>query len=151
MRIRPFLRSDQSQSQAVILLGLAERFETLDPALNHDLEDIWFYYVSNGSCFVVAEDDGQIIGTGGLIAEGDSEGRLVRISVAADRRRQGIGRAISEHLIAIARSLGFLRLRVETNDNWKSAINLYLQLGFVETDRRDGETHFQLHLVDTSY
>lgn len=146
LHIRPFQSTDQAAGQTLILAGLAERWGTLDPALNPDLEDIYSSYVLRGNLFVVAEENGQIVGTGGLVQEEPGVGRIVRVSVSTQWRGRGLGRTISQRLIAAGQQRGYHTLLVETNDDWHSAIGLYQGIGFVPYARRNGELHMRLFL-----
>lgn len=144
--IRPFIPSDQDRAKILILEGLAEHFNAIDPTLNPDLNNINESYLAQGSLFLVAELDGDLVGTGALIAESEDSGRIVRVSVASSHRRMGIGRLLTKHLIQAAHHFHFSRIIVETNDDWHGAITLYQQCGFIEYDRYDGEVHMTLAL-----
>ena len=144
--IRSFSPPDQVHAQELILTGLAEHFNTINPKLNRDLEDIQENYIWPGSLFLVAELEGELVGTGGLIAETEVSARIVRVSVSGSHRRLGIGRLITEHLINSARDYGYSQVVVETNDDWYDAIRLYQRHGFVEYDRSSGEIHMILRL-----
>jgi len=146
IKIRPFKAGDQDRAKALILSGLAEHFNLIDPTLNPDLVNIEESYISQGSLFLVAEADGALVGTGALISENANTGRIVRVSVASTQRRKGIGRLLTEHLIEAARTRPFKQIVVETNDDWYDAIQLYQHYGFAEYDRRDGEIHMMLQL-----
>lgn len=141
--IRPFQSADQVATQALISAGLAERWGTLDPSRNPDLHDIYASYTARGSAFFVVEENGQIIGAGGLIEEEPGVGRIVRVSVGAQWRKHGIGYAISQHLIAEGQRRGYHTLLVETNDDWHSALGLYHRLGFVPYAHYNGEVHLK--------
>jgi N-acetylglutamate synthase-like GNAT family acetyltransferase len=52
------------------------------------------------TCFVVAEDAGRIIGIGQIKVHRDGTPELASLVVAADRRGQGIGRAIVQTLMS---------------------------------------------------
>src|SRR6202521_2197724 len=52
--------------------------------------------------FVVAEEDGAIVGVGQVKAHGDGSRELASIAVVPARQGQGIGRAIIETLLARA-------------------------------------------------
>lgn len=135
--IRPFTPEDQSAAHDLILAGLAEHFPALDPAFNPDLADIEQSYPARGHLFVVAEQDGVLIGTGGMLIAG-GQGQIVRVSVAHDRRGQGIGRRLVMQLISAAQTRGLARVWMETNDDWQAALALYAACGFREFDRREG-------------
>jgi ribosomal protein S18 acetylase RimI-like enzyme len=61
--------------------------------------------------------------------------RLERPRVAPERRRQGIGRRLTEAAIAWAREHGFGTLLPETTPQQTAAIGLYRRLGFAEVGR----------------
>ena len=145
-QIRPFRPTDQSAAQQLILDGLQEHWGTLDPTLNPDLNDITASYLQAGHAFFVVEEDGALIGTGGLLNEAPGVGRIVRVSVSPAQRRRGLGRAISEFLITNARQRGCHTLLVETTATWTAAIRLYETCGFTPYAWRDGDVHMKMHL-----
>lgn len=144
--IRPFAAGDQGAARRLVLAGLGDHFGEIDGTRNPDLDDIAAHYIRAGRLFLLAERDGEVVGTGALVEEGPTIGRLVRMSVDRRHRGQGIGRALVGHLVEAARARGYRRLLVETNDDWTDAIGLYVACGFVEEDRRDGEVHLALTL-----
>lgn len=146
-QIRPFLPTDQTAAKQLILAGLAEHWGTLDLSLNPDLNDIQTHYLDSGGAFVVAEEAGQLIGTGGLRAETAAAVRIVRVSVAKTHRRLGVGRALTAHLLEIARQLGCTKVLVETTATWEPAIRLYKNFGFAETARRGGNIHMEIRVA----
>ncbi|MEJ2748799.1 MAG: GNAT family N-acetyltransferase [Anaerolineae bacterium] len=143
VRLRPFTPQDQSATRNLILDGLGSHFGFIDETLNSDLDDIWQHYVVPGNIFVVAEIEGQIVGSGALIKEAKGVGRLVRMSVSANYQRRGIGRKLVQHLIQRAIEQGYQCLLVETNHDWYDAIGLYQSCGFREYDRDEESVHFQ--------
>ena len=144
--IRTFRPGDQKAVRALILAGLSEHFERLEPSLNPDLEDIQGSYLSKGDCFLVAEYGNALLGTGALIRESANTGRIVRMSVAAGWRRQGIAYLLVQELLTSAQRSGFRNILVETNDDWHGAIQLYQSCGFQPYDHRSGEIHMQREL-----
>lgn len=145
--IRPFQSADQQASKALILHGLGERFGMINPDLNPDLDDINATYIESGFLFVVCEIDSALIGTGALVTEDVNVGRIVRVSVANSHRQRGIGRLITDYLIAAAPKRGYSRVVVETNEDWFDALHLYQRCGFMEYDRRNGEVHMRKNLL----
>jgi ribosomal protein S18 acetylase RimI-like enzyme len=150
LSIRPFMPADQKATRDLILEGLGGHFGILNPELNPDLDDIYANYPNKGFLFVVCEIEGILVGTGALIAERARTGRIVRVSVANSCRRQGIGRLITDHLIAAAPQYGYKHIVVETNDDWFEAIHLYKSCGFKECDRCCGEIHMIKVLSSTT-
>ena len=147
--IRPFVPADQLAARRLILEGLGEHFGVIDETCNSDLDDITATYVTPGHRFLVVEDVAWLIGTGALVIENASVGRIVRISIAPAWRRRGLARQVLQCLIADARAAGLTRLWVETNDDWLAAINLYRAAGFQEYDRRDGSVYLAFDLPRT--
>lgn len=145
--IRPCTAADQAAARGLILTGLGDHFGWIDQTANPDLDDIMGTYVLAGQTFVVAEQNGEIVGTGALIVEEETDGRLVRMSVDGRQRRLGIGRALVRHLLDEARRRGYRRVLVETNDDWTDAIQLYLACGFTRDSQADGEVHLSLALT----
>jgi ribosomal protein S18 acetylase RimI-like enzyme len=144
--IRPFEPHDQQAARTLILDGLGGHFGFIDESRNPDLDDIMAHYVDLGNVFVVAQVDGSLVGTGALIAEGQHTGRIVRMSVRRDARRQGIGQLLVAYLLSRARERGYTRVLVETNNDWDDAIALYRRCGFVEYDRDDVSVYLALTL-----
>jgi ribosomal protein S18 acetylase RimI-like enzyme len=149
LTIRPFEAADQKAARRLVLTGLEEHFGLIDETMNPDLDDIQTHYVDPGHTFVLAEIDGQIIGTGALIEEGPNTGRLVRMSVDANYRGRGIGKQLVRYLTDIARERGYTRLVTETNDDWYDAIGLYRACGFETVEYRDGDVHLALDLTSS--
>jgi ribosomal protein S18 acetylase RimI-like enzyme len=145
--IRPFTSTDQAATRQLILDGLGGHFGFIDEMMNPDLDNIWQHYVAPGNIFVVAEIDGQIVGSGALIEEAEGIGRLVRMSVSPSHQRRGIGRTLVQHLIKKAQEQGHHRLLVETNNDWHDAIGLYQSCGFCQYDRDEESVYFQQKLT----
>ena len=147
--IKPFESEDQEAVRSLILAGLAEHWEEIDPTLNPDLKDIRAYY--DDSTFLVAWFDGRIIGSGALIPKSGQIAEIVRLSVAPEFRRRGIGKQILERLCQEAKELGFQRIVLETTSTWSEAIEFYIRFGFRVTYHQDGhfgdEVHFALDLT----
>ncbi len=145
LKIVPFQPQDQEAVKALILAGLVEHWGCLDPSKNPDLADIQTAYA--GATFLVAWLDGRIVGTGALVPRSAQVAEIVRMSVAAQVRRQGIGRALLEHLCERARQLGFGRLILETTATWHEVIKFYQQYGFTITHFHEDDVYFSLDLV----
>jgi N-acetylglutamate synthase-like GNAT family acetyltransferase len=146
--LRPFHPRDQQQTQNLILAGLAEHWNRLNLDLNPDLDDIAASYAD--AFFLVAEADGRIIGSGALVGQTAEQAEIVRMSVAADWRRRGMGRLILDALCAEARRRGFRRIVLETTAAWQEVVAFYQQYGFQLTHFSDSpfgrEAHFCLEM-----
>jgi GNAT superfamily N-acetyltransferase len=142
--ISPFDPQDAPAVRELIVQGLAERWGGYDPRCNPDLENFAEHYGS--SVILVAKRGSRIVGVGVLQPERDGAGRIVRMSVARDCRRQGIGTRILQGLLQAARRLGYRRVLLETTASWESAISFYVRRGFIPCEVRDGDQHFVLDL-----
>jgi ribosomal protein S18 acetylase RimI-like enzyme len=138
-------REVQEEARRLVLAGLEEHWGWLDLTKNPDLDDIASTYA--GETFLVAQLDGELVGTGALICEKEGVGRVVRMSVAKDARRNGIGRKILQELCRRARQRGFRRLVLETTQTWEDAIGFYRKFGFEFIEFRDGDAHFTMDLA----
>jgi GNAT superfamily N-acetyltransferase len=146
--IRHFAPADQTTVRAIVNAGLGEHFGYVDERYNPDLDDITASYLDKGHVFVVAEHAGFIVGTGALVVEDARTGRLVRMSVIPEHRGKGIGRALVQRLIDLARRRGLARLVVETNRDWADATGLYRACGFRQVAEDSVSDHFVLSLVE---
>jgi len=141
-----FKPEDQSPARALVLAGLAEHWGWLDPDKNPDLSDIASTYASG--VFLVARNEERIVGTGALRPGRAQAAEVVRMSVAADMRRKGIGGRILESLCKEARARGFKTITLETTESWSEAIAFYERFGFRSTHRLEGDVYFALQLPD---
>jgi putative acetyltransferase len=142
--IRPFQPADQAAVKALVLAGLADHWEVLDPALNPDLNDIATTYAN--ATFLVAQQGERIVACGALVPRGNGTAEIVRMSVSRDLRRHGIGRWILAALVEQARSLGFRRIVLETTETWQEVIAFYLRFGFHITHHAGGDVYFALEI-----
>jgi ribosomal protein S18 acetylase RimI-like enzyme len=145
--IAPFRPEDQAQVKSLILAGLGEHWGTIDPTKNPDLDDIRTTYAS--ATFLVARRQGRIVGTGALVPRSDGVAEIVRMSVAKDLRRRGVGRLILQQLIERAQAAGYRQVILETTATWREVIEFYQRCGFHITHYRDSDVYLALDL-DTS-
>lgn len=142
--IRPIDEATQEQARTLILSGLGEHFGYIDEMLNQDLSDIVASYVEKGHIFLIGSIGNDVVCTGALVRESQFTGRVVRMSVAKEYRRQGFGTAMLQRLTHFAKEKGYRRLLVETNNDWYDAIGFYRRLGFVEYDRDEISVYMSL-------
>jgi GNAT superfamily N-acetyltransferase len=142
--IRPFSPADQAQAQRLILEGMKEHWGYVDPDRNPDLNDIAVNY-PEGS-FIVAARGRELVGTGALVTENLETARIVRMSVAKDHRRSGIGTSLLRHLCGLAIAAGCRRIVLETTSSWSDAVAFYQEMGFRVSHAEEGNTHFVLDL-----
>jgi ribosomal protein S18 acetylase RimI-like enzyme len=144
INILPFQPENQAEVKSLVLNGLTEHWGTLDPSKNPDLDDIGLTYAN--AVFLVAWQNNKIVGTGALVPKSSDTAEIVRMSVAANMRRNGIGEKILQKLCEHAKSNGYKRLVLETTDSWHEVIEFYKKFGFQITHYLDGDVYFALDL-----
>lgn len=82
--------------------------------------------------FWTVRDGVRLLGCGALKQLDPSHGEIKSMRTPAANRRQGAGRAVLEHVIAVARERGYRRLSLETgtNEAFVPAQTLYRSFGF---------------------
>ncbi len=87
--------------------------------------------------YVVAEDDGAVVGFAGTMVVGE-DAHLMNLAVGESRRGQGIGRRLLEAVADRATGLGAGRITLEVRPENESAVALYRSAGLVEVGVRPG-------------
>ena len=128
----------------LILAGLEEYWGWLDDSKNQDLRDITDSY--RDRIFLVACLEQQIVCTGALLPRSAETAEIVRMSVARQLRRQGIGRQMLTELCCRAYQRGFIQVILETTATWKNAIAFYQDFGFQISYYADDDVYFTLDL-----
>lgn len=88
--------------------------------------------VDPGVTFYSYRRDGELLAVGALKQLDGRHAELKSMHTAAEARRSGVGRAMVEHLIGVARDHGFRRVSLETGSTqaFAAARSLYAQAGF---------------------
>jgi GNAT superfamily N-acetyltransferase len=107
-----------------------ERHFTMEDTDRKALNDPHGYVLAAGGAIVMAEQDGEAVGTCALLAIGQGRFELAKMTVAQRLHGQGIGRKLLAFTIEHARQLGATSLFLETNHTLVNAIHLYEVLGF---------------------
>jgi ribosomal-protein-alanine N-acetyltransferase len=92
-------------------------------------------------CLLVAEAEGRLLGfaVGKAIGSGaGSVAELESVVVEATTRREGVGRALCEAVVAWCREKKVATMELEVRAGSLGAISLYAGLGFVAVGRRGG-------------
>ncbi len=122
------------------LMGCIHRIfpERADPNLFLELYEIF------PEGFVVALDDGKIIGFAIGILSDEGKGRILLIGVDENYRCRGIGTRLLKKLLMNLRSSGAVEIELEVRVSNKRAIEFYQKNGFIKIRRvsefyEDGE------------
>jgi putative acetyltransferase len=82
--------------------------------------------------FFSFRDDGELLAVGALKRIDDNHAEVKSMHTAEAARRRGIGRAMVEHLVGVARERGYRRVSLETGSGpaFAAARGLYASVGF---------------------
>ncbi len=100
---------------------------------SHDLiilDDPRGAVLDNGGFIWLAEADGKIVGSLGLMKEKEGEFELVKMGVAADYQGKGISKMLMETCLDKAREIGAKKISLYSNHQLTRAIGLYEKYGF---------------------
>ncbi|QHL89440.1 GNAT family N-acetyltransferase [Nibribacter ruber] len=90
------------------------------------------YIIQKGGHILMAEYNGEIVGTCALIKMENDTFELAKMAVTDKAQGLKIGRKLGEAAIQKARELGAKTLMLVSNRKLETAIHLYHRLGFVE-------------------
>jgi GNAT superfamily N-acetyltransferase len=154
--IRPFQSGDAPAARRLIEAVWHEHFHQHPDPFVRDfiyarLADVDKAETAYGdrSTFLCAIARDAIIGTGAIKHCDDRECEMTRIFVGASHRGRGIGRAIADELIRFARSAGYDRIRLSSNNALAASHRLYERLGFEPTSPWElgGEAHSRYYAL----
>ena len=140
--VRAFRASDQAAARTLIEDGLGEHFGFIDPDANADLIDIAATYAKPRAAFFVAEVDGMIVGTTGVLVERGTV-RMVRVGVDRKHRRSGVASALLKKAIAFASAVGAREIVAHTQPEWPDATKFYESHGFTPYGRDEIDVHLR--------
>lgn len=136
MKIREATPADGDAIRAIVSETLAEfGFPVESDGVDSDLDDVPLGYQKLGGTFrVIVDDDGAVVGCGGLYPVAPKAVELRKMYFRPAIRGQGMGRKLLDDLIAEASRRNFGRIELETASNLTTAIALYQRAGFIETE-----------------
>jgi GNAT superfamily N-acetyltransferase len=150
--VRPASPEDWRRARAL----LEEYAASLDVDLcfqdfARELERLPEQYGPPSGAFLLAEEDGALVGCVGLRRFADGVAEMKRLYAVPAVRGRGTGRLLATGIIGAARELGYARLRLDTLPSMTEARRLYASLGFRETaayrpNPVHGATFFELEL-----
>ncbi len=128
--IRSFTPADQPAFERLNLDWIEQHF-VVEASDRVQLGDPQSQIIDRGGRVLMAEADGQVLGTVGLVVgEAPDTVELVKMAVRRDARGQGVGRALMDAALANARAMGAGTIWLETNTVLDRAVRLYQQAGF---------------------
>jgi len=97
---------------------------------DEEIESLPSHYGPSGGCLLLAVESGRFVGCVGLRALENGICEMKRLYVVKEMRGHGVGRALAEAIIAEAKRLGYLSMRLDTTPAMTAARALYASLGF---------------------
>ena len=129
------------------------KYFELEESDQNMLNDPQGYIIDHGGTILMAEDDGEVVGTCALIKRDETTYELAKMAVSPKAQGKKIGFKLGKSIVEQAEKLGARRVVLETNSSLKPAIGLYRKLGFSEIAREDSpysRCNVQMDLVFTS-
>ncbi len=151
---RPYTKADEDAVIAHILAIQQGEFAVPVTAEDQpDLRSVAEVYQSGTGGFWMAEREGRIVGTIGLICFGTSEGALRKMFVAAEARGRelGVAAGLLDILLGHARAKGIRGITLGTVEKLHAARRFYEKNGFVLFDPDALPEGFPRMPVDTHF
>ena len=98
----------------------------------NDVDNYQQTYVENRGLFLVVLDGDKLVGTGGIKKLEDNIAELKRLWLLEEYHRQKIGYQVVARLLDFARKYEYKKVRLQTSQRQKRAIQFYTDLGFRE-------------------
>ncbi|MFC5970368.1 GNAT family N-acetyltransferase [Halomarina salina] len=133
-RVRGFRPTDAAAVWEVHVQDLQDSMPFFSPSWATDLHDVERTYLRRGT-FLVAEDDGDVVATGGFIPETDDTAWLRRVRVLPAWKGSDVGRELLAELERRARLHGYERVVVHTSEHFDTVNRLVDALGYEQVDR----------------
>jgi putative acetyltransferase len=133
LKQRAATNADTAEIQALVFgvlaeFGLAPDFDGTD----RDITDVERHFLGRGGVFEVIENEtGRIVGTVGLYPLDGETIELRKMYFAPEVRGRGLGQRLLQEMIEKARTLGYLRVYLETASVLKQAMHIYEKAGFL--------------------
>ena len=132
MLVRDFTPADAAAFRD-LNLAWVEAYFTVETEDRAQLDDPQTHILAKGGAILVADLNGETVGTVGLVpGHGETVLELIKMSARSDLQGQGIGRALMDAAIEKARDMGASRIWLETNTKLAAALALYRKSGFRE-------------------
>ena len=104
---------------------------------SHDLlilDDPEGTVLNTGGFIWLAEADGTIVGSAGLMKEKEGEYELVKMGITESYRGKGISKLLIEQCLAKAKEIGARKVSLYSNHQLQTAIGLYEKYGFYHVE-----------------
>ncbi len=124
----------------LLVNSVLEEFGIVNSPCSHqdaDLDDLGGWYPAPRGIFeVIVDDNGTILGCGGIHPIDKLSCELRKLYFLPELRGRGIGSAMLDRLVRFARQAGYRRMELETASQLHTAIAIYQRRGFREINSR---------------
>ena len=135
--IEPFAPRHAGAVLDVIGLVFTEYGMTFDPEdFDADLLDIERNYAGCEGWFSVLTDEGRVVGTVAAVPKTERACEIKRLYLLPEYRGRGYGRALMEHILALAEAAGHREAVAWSDVRLGTAHQVYLRLGFEQIGER---------------
>jgi ribosomal protein S18 acetylase RimI-like enzyme len=97
-----------------------------------ELKDLKAMYCEPVGGIILCEIEGNYVGCVGIRRIDDQRAELKRMYVQPHQQQKGIGTALLENAIELARECGYEKVQLDTLNTMTAAINLYIKNGFIQ-------------------
>lgn len=105
----------------------------------HDVDELQTYYFDSQGLFLVAMDEGRVVGTGAVERVDGETAELKRFWLLEEYQGKGIGYRMLQELLTFARATGYTRMRLVADRKSERAIRFYERAGFQPSECADGD------------
>ena len=138
MAIRKIRRKDVDEVRALITDIMDREFSPVSVAYEYnDLDDPIGHYGGDREAFLVAEKDGEIVGTVAVKEDSADTALLRRVFVKKECRGRGYGDDLLNEAIDFCSSQKYRKIVFRGTDRMQTALGLCLKNGFEEDEVAD--------------
>jgi len=140
------LQSADNPALASIIRNVLMEFGIAGPGFacnDPETDSMYETYLPQGSCYLVLEQDGKVLGGAGIAAlKGGERGicELQKMYLLPEGRGRGQGRVLITTLLTEAEQLGYRYCYLETMTAMTDAHRLYEKVGFIRLAASPGDT-----------
>ena len=146
IQIKRAENKDKDEIKKLVLTVLEEFHMSGLKTKTEDLANLERYYFSRRGTFLIAVDGEKIVGTVAVEnfeSKAPNTALLRRFYVDKGYRRQGIGKRLMEEIIKEAKILGYKKIVLGSEHEFKDAHKAYLAAGFTEYKRDEISVYFE--------